>query len=33
MVNKCTLFIDNIQEVSCQLFKWLTVVIMFVIVF
>jgi TRAP-type mannitol/chloroaromatic compound transport system permease small subunit len=33
MVNKFTLFIDNTQELVCQLFKWLSVVIMLLIVF
>ncbi len=32
MVNKVTLFIDRMQEWSCELFKWLSVVIMFLIV-
>lgn len=33
MVNKITLFIDKVQEFNCEVFKWLSVVIMMLIVF
>jgi TRAP-type mannitol/chloroaromatic compound transport system permease small subunit len=33
MVNKITLVIDRFQEFNCEIFKWLSVVIMLLIVF
>jgi TRAP-type mannitol/chloroaromatic compound transport system permease small subunit len=32
MIDKITLIIDRFQEINCEIFKWLSVVIMFLIV-